>query len=191
MYTPGVKLFEYLLIGTLSCLLLVACEQDKTPSKMLEQPASSSISSSINDLPKTDDLDETSQNEQLPTQFNVGNKSYLFDVSDHTIEELESLLERAEEITQMTTDEYDDIEIVMILHGPDIDWFTQQNYVNNKQLVDLAAKLDAYEIIDMKVCETAMDKLGFKRDDIPSFIESVPYSPDLMKRLLKEGYINL
>ena len=140
---------------------------------------------------KTNDESSSEQSPPLQTQFNVGNKSYLFDVTDHSLEELEALLVRAEEITQMSSDDYDDLEIVMILHGPDIDWFTQQNYKQNKQLVDLAARLDAYDIIDMKVCETAMDSLGVERTEIPPFIESVPYSPDEMKRLLQEGYINL
>jgi len=125
------------------------------------------------------------------TQFTIGNKSYLFDISDHSIEELEALLKRAQEITQLDSSNYGDLEIVMILHGPDIDWFTQQNYEQNLELVDLAAKLDAFDIIDMKVCETAMSARGVKREDIPSFIESVPYAPDEMERLLQEGYINL
>lgn len=125
------------------------------------------------------------------TQFNIGNKSYLFDISNHSVEELRALLQRAEEINQFEKDDYDKLEIVMILHGPDIDWFTQQNYENNRQLVDLAERLDSFEIIDMKVCETAMADRGVSREEVPAFIESVPYSPDEMKRLLREGYINL
>lgn len=125
------------------------------------------------------------------TQFNIGNKSYLFDISNHSVGELQALLQRAEEISQFEKDDYDQLEIVMILHGPDIEWFTQQNYDNNRQLVDLAERLDSFEIIDMKVCETAMAKRGVKREEVPDFIESVPYSPDEMKRLLRDGYINL
>lgn len=129
--------------------------------------------------------------ESPQTQFTIGNKSYLFDISNHNIEELEALLRRAQDVTQLDSSNYGDLEIVMILHGPDIDWFTQQNYERNLELVDLAAKLDAFDIIDMKVCETAMSARGVKREDIPSFIETVPYAPDEMQRLLDEGYINL
>ena len=125
------------------------------------------------------------------TQFNIGNKSYLFDVSNHSIEEMEALLARAREISQFDSNEYKDLDIVMILHGPDIDWFTQQNQEKNMKLIELAAELDQLEIIDMKVCETAMDKRGIKREDIPAFIESVPYAPDEMKKLLQDGFINL
>ena len=125
------------------------------------------------------------------TQFNIGNKSYLFDVSDHSLEELEALLERAHEISQVSQEETSDLEIVMILHGPDIEWFTQDRYEENRKLIELAEKLDSFEVIDMKVCETAMDSRGVKREDIPDFIESVPYAPDEIRKLLQEGYINL
>lgn len=125
------------------------------------------------------------------TQFTIGNRSYLFDISNHSFEELESLLQRAQEISQFDKKNYYDLEIVMILHGPDIDWFTRKNQEKNRRLIDLAAKLDAFDIIDMKVCETSMIRRGVKREDIPAFIETVPYAPDEMKKLTAEGYINL
>ena len=108
---------------------------------------------------------------QTDSQFTIGNKRYLFDISEHSIEELELLLQRAEEITQTGIDELDDLEIVMILHGPDIGWFTLDNYNQNRELVDLAKKLDTYEVIDLKVCETAMEKLEIDRSQIPTVIE--------------------
>ncbi len=174
----------------LRCLLIFSgvftfgCEQDANTS--VNRATTTEIPAPI-----TSSEIETSVAEPAQTQFNVGNKSYLFDVSDHTFEELEALLERADEITQTTPDNSDQLEIVMILHGPDIDWFTQNNYVENKSLIDLAAKLDANEIIDLKVCEAAMESRGVTREEVPAFIESVPYAPDEMKRLLGEGYINL
>lgn len=129
--------------------------------------------------------------ETTPTHFNIGNKSYLFDVSDHTIEELESLLERAREISEMDMHEYPDLEIVMIIHGPDIEWFTPKNREKNHRLINLAGKLDEFDIIDMKVCKKTMEKHGVKREDIPAFMEPVPYAPDEIKRLLEAGFVNL
>ena len=94
-------------------------------------------------------ITDTLSVDRLPAkrQFNIGNTNYLFDVSDHSLEELRELLERVEEISQLERDQYDDLEIVMILHGPDIEWFREDNYEQNRQLVDLAAKLDAYKVI--------------------------------------------
>lgn len=124
-------------------------------------------------------------------QFNIDNTQYLFDVSDHSPEELEALLNRAEEIREMHAEGYDDLDIVLILHGPDINIFRQENYIRHKPLVDLAAKLDAFEIIDMKICETSMSSMGIQRSEVPAFIESVPFAPDEIRRLGNEGYIRL
>ncbi len=121
----------------------------------------------------------------------IENKSYLFDVSNHSIEELEALLIRAEEVSQTHPADFENLEIVMILHGPDIDWFTQQNYETNQKLIDLAARLDAYDVIDMKVCETTMQSRGVVPADLPNFIESVPYAPTEIRDRLQNGYINL
>ncbi len=121
----------------------------------------------------------------------IENKSYLFDVTDHSIEELEALLVRAEEVSQTHPKDFEDLEIVMVIHGPDIDLFTSQNYEQNRQLIELASRLDAYDVIDMKVCEKTMSMRGVNRQDIPSFIESVPYAPSEIKQRLQDGYINL
>jgi uncharacterized protein len=128
---------------------------------------------------------------QTDSQFTIGNKRYLYDISEHSIEELQLLLQRAEEITQAGTEDLEDLEIVMILHGPDINWFTLENYNDNKELVDLAKKLDTFDIIDLKVCETSMDSLEIDRDQIPTFIEPVPYAPNEIKRLSDDGYTHL
>jgi uncharacterized protein len=127
----------------------------------------------------------------ITTAPEIENKSYLFDVSNHSIEELETLLVRAEEVSQTHPSDFEDLEIVMVIHGPDIDWFTNQNHAENRQLIELAARLDAYDVIDMKVCETTMSMRGVERQDIPAFIESVPYAPTEIKQRLEQGYINL
>ncbi|MBI3571304.1 MAG: hypothetical protein HY082_09395 [Gammaproteobacteria bacterium] len=43
----------------------------------------------------------------------------------------------------------------------------------------------------VKMCRTEMKILGIKEEDIPAFIELVPYGPDEEKRLLRNGYIYL
>lgn len=137
---------------------------------------------------KTVAIDESAEEN---SQFDIGNTKYLFDVSNHSATELESLLQRAEEIRETHADGYDDLDIVLILHGPDINIFRQENYNKHKPLVDLAAKLDAFKIIDMKICEKSMSSMGVERSEVPAFIESVPYAPNEIQRLGEEGYINL
>lgn len=144
----------------------------------------------INTTSNTPNLSIQAQEE--PNQnIIIENKSYLFDITNHSLPELEALLERAEEVSQTQSPEYKDLEIVMIIHGPDIEWFRQQNYAENKKLIDLAARLDKYDIIDMQVCERTLKYHGVEREEIPEFIESVPYAPIEIENRLRDGYINL
>lgn len=131
------------------------------------------------------------ENKPLADKIIIENKSYLFDINKHSIDEFQALLTRAEEASKNKAEDYPDLEIVMVIHGPDIKWFTLENYDDNKQLIDLAARLDAYDVIDMKVCEKTMSYNGVDRKDIPSFIESVPYGPAEVKNRLRDGYISL
>ncbi len=165
-------------------LILGACESDTDSQTTVSAPAQ------IQEFEKLTTVAVEDIPEENP-QFNIGNTQYLFDVSNHSAEELEALLYRAEEIREAHAEGYDDLEIVLILHGPDINFFRQENYIKHKPIVDLAAKLDAYDIIDMKICETTMSNMGVARSEVPAFIESVPYAPDEIRRLGEEGYINL
>jgi intracellular sulfur oxidation DsrE/DsrF family protein len=124
-------------------------------------------------------------------QFLIDNKRYLFDVTEHSIEEMQALLQRTEEISQLVSDEFDNLEIVMILHGPNLDWFTQEHYDKNKDLVDLAARLDTLGIIDLKACTTSMESRGIDSTGLPAFIEPVPYAPDEIARLQEQDYTSL
>jgi len=165
-------------------LLLAACEQSPDNQAQISSPAQLNETQQIS-APVVEDTAVDNR------PFNIDNTQYLFDVSDHSPEELEALLTRAEEIRETHAEGYDDLDIVLILHGPDINIFRQENYNLHKPLVDLAAKLDAFDIIDMKICETTMSNMGVQRSEVPAFIESVPYAPDEIRRLGEEGYIRL
>ena len=165
-------------------LLLAGCEQDNKSYAMNAATSETEQKSLITDSSEVDHI-------QTDSQFSIGNKRYLYDISEHSIEELQLLLQRAEEITQAGMEGLEDMEIVMILHGPDIGWFTLDNYNHNRELVDLAKKLDTFDVIDLKVCETTMENLEIDRNQIPTFIESIPYAPDEISRLSEDGYTRL
>ncbi len=76
-----------------------------------------------------------------------------------------------------------------VLHGPEVHVLLKKNYLDNQALVDLAAKLSAFGIIDLKVCETWMGGNRVRREDLPSFVTTVPYGPAETRRLQKEGYV--
>lgn len=189
------KIFKLCLIPALA-LMLLSCEKESPPSQSQAAPTAEVQVAEAPAVELQTQMPSTptalpAQESQDNAQFEIGNTRYLFDVSDNSPEELQSLLSRAEEIRETHADGYDELEIVLVLHGPDINIFRQQNYSKHKSLVDLAARLDAFDIIDMRICETTMTRMGVERSEVPSFIESVPYAPTEIRRLIDEGYINL
>lgn len=168
----------FILITCINLVLFSACDKaEPSPEKLNTAPITSKA--------------PVLQYDRNKDNIIIENKSYLFNVQKHSLSELEALLERTEEVTMTQSPEYEDIEIVIVIHGPDIEWFTQQNHADNQKLLNLASSLDERDIIDMKVCETAMDFHGIERKDIPEFIDSVPYAPVEIKNRLRDGYINL
>lgn len=168
----------------LVCVLLLSdCGEDNTLSPATEIAKTSPVVSSTQTVPPTA--------VHTQTQFTIGNKRYLFDVTDHSIAELETLLRRTEEITRDMPADFDNLEIVLVLHGPDLVWFKKENYGKNRQMVDLASKLDSLDIIDIKACATAMGSRGIDSNELPAFIETVPYAPDEIARLLEQDYVTL
>ena len=125
------------------------------------------------------------------TQMVLGNTHYLFVVRDHTEAELEELLNRVDDIARESLDRFDNLRIALVIHGPSVRQFTQQSYAANRELIDLAAKLDAFEVIDVKICETSLSSEGVSKSDIPSFIDPVPFAPDEIARLGAEGFVSL
>jgi len=117
-----------------------------------------------------------------------GETGYVAKLNFHTTAEVEQMLKRAE-IYIENIEQYPGFEpITVILHGPELRAFDRRNYKEYKDIVGLAARLEAFNIIDVQVCEVQMIRDGIKRSDLPSFVETVPYGPVEEKRLIKRGY---
>jgi hypothetical protein len=116
---------------------------------------------------------------------------YLFSVTLHTPEEIAGLLARAEELAKTTRADGRNTGIALVLHGPEIEIFAKKNYSRFQKTVDRAARLDAARIIEVKMCRTEMKHLGIREEDVPAFIELVPYGPDEEMRLRRNGYVYL
>ena len=106
----------------------------------------------------------------------------------HSTEELKALLEKAEKIANGETQYNTDEPIAVVLHGAEINAFVRKNYRDNKALVDLAARLDAFNVIDVKVCRRWMGANGISEGDLPPFLEAVPWGAGERVRLQKAGY---
>jgi intracellular sulfur oxidation DsrE/DsrF family protein len=106
----------------------------------------------------------------------------------HTPEELSSILGRAESLLDSAEGYPSQSPIALILHGEETRAFLKANYSTNRALVDQAARLDAYNVIDVQVCETWMRDNAVSADQLPPFVSTVPYGPAVEQQLLEQGY---
>lgn len=113
----------------------------------------------------------------------------VLDVSVHTIEGLRVLFDRAEKLAKTPRPKGENAILVLVLHGPEVEYFSIRNYDRYKDIVDQAARLDAFDVVDVRICQTMIGARGIERTDIPSFIEQVPYGPGEVERLRQEGYV--
>jgi intracellular sulfur oxidation DsrE/DsrF family protein len=109
-------------------------------------------------------------------------------VALHTLLELKQLLDQAETIANGESQYNTEEPISVVLHGDEIKAFVHSNYHSNKALVDLAARLDAFNIIDVKVCKRWMGANGILESELPPFVEAVPFGIGERERLEKAGY---
>ena len=116
---------------------------------------------------------------------------YVFDVVIHKSEEMDKLLGRIEQLSSSLPPGQDGPGLALVLHGPEIAFFTRKNYSKYMELVDRAAALDKKGIIDVKVCDTMIRALDIDVSDLPDFVEHVPFGPAEVDRLIKQGFIKM
>jgi intracellular sulfur oxidation DsrE/DsrF family protein len=116
---------------------------------------------------------------------------YLAQIEVHSSDELTRLLHRAEQLFdggQLTSGK--DSPIAFVLHGREANLLLKANYQANKPLVDLAARLSAFKVIDIRVCSSWMGGEGLDVGQLPPFVDTVPSGPVEEQRLLDEqGYV--
>ncbi|GMQ97160.1 MAG: hypothetical protein BMS9Abin15_0858 [Gammaproteobacteria bacterium] len=130
-------------------------------------------------------------NQNLSETENADTENLVFDITAHSVEELRAILRRAEKLVDAPQPSIIPPRIALVLHGPEVTYFDIRNYDQYKDVVDLAARLDAFNLIDVKMCLTMMGAAGMKPEDVPAFIELVPYGPDEVERLKDEGYVSI
>ena len=124
---------------------------------------------------------------ESPTGSTTG-RAFL-DISVHSIEELEILFDRAEALAAQPRPAGHEDSIVLVLHGPEVEFFAIPNYARYRVIVDRAARLDAFDVVDVKICQIMMRNYGIAPDEIPAFIEQVPDGGLEIERLTRDGYV--
>ncbi len=109
------------------------------------------------------------------------------EVSPASTAALADLLVRIDALTDPDLSEVN--AVVIIVHGPEAPVFLRRNYRANKTVVDLAARLDALGIADVRMCETWMRHNGVVREDLAPFVDTVRLAPEEVERLETGGYV--
>lgn len=116
---------------------------------------------------------------------------YVFSVTVTSVQQLDVVLDRAEDLRELF-DPAEHSRIAIVLHGDELHLFQEQNYSTNQSVVERARLLDQDNIIDIKACQTMMRTLEIEQNELPSFIEQVPYAPAEIQRLeLEEDFTRL
>ena len=134
-------------------------------------------------------VDPVLPDSKLPAEEDLPDKAVL-DISVHTLEELRVLFDRAEQLAMTPRPEGEEASVILVLHGPEVEFFSIKNYEKYKDIVDQAARLDAFDVVDVKICQAMLSIQGVAREDIPSFIEQVPFGQGEVDRLIQEGYVS-
>lgn len=125
----------------------------------------------------------------LYTAEDTPSKRFLAQVQAHSKSEIETLLARADAVLAKVLAGQDVTPIQFVLHGEEVRLFFRENYAQNKSMVNRAAQLDAFNVIDIKVCETWLRVNGEPLEQLYPFVETVPLGPLEERRLLNQGYI--
>jgi intracellular sulfur oxidation DsrE/DsrF family protein len=113
----------------------------------------------------------------------------LADINVHTLAELQVLFDRVESLLDRPRSEADRPLISLVLHGPEVRFFAIDQYSQYKSIVDQAARLAALGGVDISICQTQMRNYGLGEEDVPAFLNQVPYGPDEVRRQVEEGYV--
>ena len=109
------------------------------------------------------------------------------EVSPANKEVLADLLVRIDSLASEGLPAFD--PVVIVIHGPEAPVFLRRNYVQFKDVVDLAARLDALGLADIRMCETWMRNNGVVRGDLAPFVDTVRFAPEEIARLEDEGFV--
>jgi len=129
--------------------------------------------------------------QDLTPEVSPENPYYVAAIELHTTAELHAVLERADQLlVQGLAPQSVPASVTFILHGPEVISLLRQNYLQNKPTVDLAARLSALGVVEIKACKTWMGGTAVAVEDLQPFVGIVDYGPGEIRRLIdEEGYL--
>ena len=102
-------------------------------------------------------------------------------------DDLLSALRRAEAYYQAEGMNLDHPPVAFVVFGSPVAMFFKKNYQQYSEVVDLAAKLTALKVIDVKVCKYSFVKEGLDNKNLLPFVSTVPVGADEVVRLIEQA----
>lgn len=113
----------------------------------------------------------------------------VYDVSTDSVRVLEGVLDRASYLSQIYNADPFDASIVLVLHGPEINFFARRNTAQYRALMERAHSLTVGGVIQIRMCKIAAQGQGYAPQDIHGFVQLVPMGDAEIVRLqTAEGY---
>ena len=112
----------------------------------------------------------------------------VYDVNVKTLAAMNGVLDRASYLSKITGADPFDGSIVLVLHGPEIEFFARKNYSKYKELMHRAQSLVEGETLKIRMCKLAAEGHGFKPEQIHGFVKMVPMGDAEIVRLQNEEH---
>jgi intracellular sulfur oxidation DsrE/DsrF family protein len=100
--------------------------------------------------------------------------NYVAKIELNTAEELYGVLQKAEKHYLDNGLVVDLPPVTFVLHGAEAHSLVREQYLKNKGLVDLAARLTALKVVKIQVCENWMGGNGIAKDSLQPFVSTIP-----------------
>jgi len=76
--------------------------------------------------------------------------------------------------------------VIVVLHGDEARPFAGGP---RSPLVDRGARLQAFDLVELRMCATWMNDNGIDPEDLPPFVDVIPFAPEEVERLEDQGYL--
>lgn len=123
-----------------------------------------------------------------PITLPVAAPGLLAKIEKNSPDELLQILKRAELYYHQHSMKNNVMPITFVLHGNEVGFFYKQNYRRHQALVDLAAKLTAFKVVDIRICKLQSGLMGLNPQTLVPFVTPVANGVAEERRLVKERY---
>ncbi|BAU47415.1 hypothetical protein SVA_0836 [Sulfurifustis variabilis] len=123
-----------------------------------------------------------------PAETSYEPDKVVYDVAVDSPERLERLLDRASFLANLYAGDPFEAAIVLVLHGPEVQYFAVKNIDRYKALMERAQSLTVGGMISIRMCQVAAKARGLDPKDIHGFVQLVPMGDAEIIRLQQQGH---